>query len=349
MIFTTNVQIKKENYIEYIVIIRGDSSIMLNTKLILIDGITGSGKSTTAQFLANQLKKNGVKVKWYHEEETDHPLGYEEDVEVFISQAEMEKFLGIIPKLWGQFVKQVRHSDEVHIIESHLMQDTVRILFQNNLEEARIIDFVMEIEDIIKPLNPALIYFHQQDANRSIRKIWERRGAAWKKWFVDSDIQTPYVKSSGLTGEAGVIKLWSDYQNFTNQLFERYHFKKLSMENSVGKWDDYHQQILDFLDLKLVTENKVLTLEEKTRYCGTYKELKGKLRCTVKLHNDNLVCDLIWPDIRILPMETKDKNFFYLESFPVFIKFKENEEGYIKELSLSGERKNLEGKKMSKV
>ena len=69
----------------------------------------------------------------------------------------------------------------------------------------------------------------------------------------------------------------------------------------------------------------------------------------MKLHKGNLVCDLIWPDIRILPEETEDKNLFYLESFPIFIKFEENEEGYVKELSLSGERKKLDGKKMYKA
>ncbi|MTI46251.1 hypothetical protein [Sporosalibacterium faouarense] len=322
---------------------------MLNTKLILIDGITGSGKSTTAQFLAKQLKKNGVKSKWYHETQTDHPLEYEEDVEVFDSQADMDKFLETIPKLWRQFVEQVSQSDEVHIIESFLLQDTVRLLFQNNLEEERIIGFVQEIEDIIRPLNPALIYFHQQDANRSIRMIWKRRGDDWKKWFIDSDIQTPYVKSSGLVGEVGAIKLWSDYQNFTNQLFDIYQFKKISIENSASKWDEYYQKILDFLDLNLVVENRDLTLEEMKRYCGDYKEQEGKLECSIKLLNGNLVCNLIWPDIRILPVENEDDSLFYLESFPVFIKFKENEEGYIKSLSLSGKRKNLDGKELEKI
>lgn len=322
---------------------------MLNTKLIFIDGITGSGKSTTAQFVATQLKRNDVKVKWYHEEETDHPLDYEEDVEVFGSQAEMEKFLRIVPKIWRQFAKQVSQSDQVHIIESFLLQDTVRLLFQNNLDKGRIIDFVQAIEDIIKPLNPTLIYFHQQDAERSIRKIWNRRGDAWKKWFIDTDSQTPYVKSSGFSEEAGVIHLWSDYQNFTNQLFERYHMNKLSIENSAGEWVEYRQRILDFLDVHFFLENNDLPLEEKNSYCGTYVEKEGKLGCTVKLLNGHLVCDLIWPDIRILPVETGEKNLFYLESFPVFIKFKENGEGCINELSLSGGRRKLVGKILCKV
>ncbi len=322
---------------------------MLNTNLILVDGITGSGKSTTAQFLASQLNKNGINVKWYHEEETNHPLAYEEDVEVFTSQSETEKFLETIPQLWCEFVKQVRCSDKIHIIESHLLQDTVRILFQNNIEKAKIMDFVHEIENIIKPLNPILLYFYQHNVNCSIRKVWNRRGPAWKKWFIDSDIQTPYVKSSGLTGEVGVIKLWSDYQSFTNHLFERYQFKKLSIENSDNEWDDYQLRILDFLNLNLITKNNLLTLEEKKRYCGTYKNQEGNQECTVKLFNDNLVCDLIWPDIRILPLENGTKNFFYLESFPIFIHFIENKKGFIKELILSGRREKLDGKTLYKI
>ncbi len=322
---------------------------MFKTKLILIDGITGSGKSTTAQFLANQLKNNGIKVKWYHEEEDNHPLDCGDDIEVFSSQTEMYDFLETTPELWRQFVKLVGQSDKVHIIESFLFQDTIRLLFQNNLERERIADFAQEIEEIIKPLEPALIYFYQQDAEKSIRTIWKRRGLAWKKWFIDSDIQTPYVKESSLTGESGVIKLWSDYQKFTNQLFKRYQFKKLSIENSAGNWHDYRQKILDFLDLEFVAYNKELTLEDKKRYCGTYRGQKEETECTVKLHDWNLICDLIWPDIKILPVSKGNMNSFYMESFPIIINFKEDEDGFIKELYLTGERNKLKGKKLCKV
>lgn len=36
---------------------------MIKTKLILVDGITGSGKSTTAYYIARQIEKNGIKVR----------------------------------------------------------------------------------------------------------------------------------------------------------------------------------------------------------------------------------------------------------------------------------------------
>ncbi|MGM0396107.1 MAG: hypothetical protein ACQEP4_03540 [Bacillota bacterium] len=321
---------------------------MIKTKLILIDGITGSGKSTTAQFLAGQLMFNGIKAKWYHETEDSHPLAYEEDVEVFSSDHERDKFINTIPKLWRRFAKDAKNSDCVHIIESHLLQDTVRILFQNNLDEARVLAFVKEIEDIIKPLNPALVYFKQKDVEHSIRKIWKRRGEDWKNWFVDSDIQTPFVKSSGLIGETGVIKLWSDYQNFTDKIYEGYGFKKLSIDNSEGKWATYYQQILKFLNLNLNSETVDLKIGEKRIYCGTYREKEGDLCCLVKLLDENLVCDLIWPDIRILP-DVTNKNLFYLESFPINIEFIENKIGSVESIHLSGAREEFDGKRLIRV
>ena len=47
---------------------------MIKTKLILVDGISGSGKSTTAHFIHRQIEKNGIKVKWFYEQEDNHPL-----------------------------------------------------------------------------------------------------------------------------------------------------------------------------------------------------------------------------------------------------------------------------------
>ncbi len=321
---------------------------MIETKLILIDGITGSGKSTTAQFLAGQLRLNGIKAKWYHETEDSHPLAYSDDVEVFSSDYERDKFLNTIPKLWKKFAKDAEKSDFVHIIESHLLQDTVRILFQNNLDEARILAFVKEIEDIIEPLNPALLYFKQMDVERSIRKVWKRRGEDWKNWFVDSDIQTPFVKSSGLIGETGVIKLWSEYQDFTDKLFEGYGFKKLSIDNSEGNWSTYRQQIMKFLNLKLISETVDVHIDEKRIFCGTYREKEGDLSCSVKILDENLVCDLIWPDIRVLPDINKN-NLFYLESFPINLKFIENQDGSVESIHLSGSREEFDGKRLIRV
>ena len=47
---------------------------MLNTKLILIEGLLGSGKSTTAEHLGTFLQQQGIDGRWYLEEDDPHPI-----------------------------------------------------------------------------------------------------------------------------------------------------------------------------------------------------------------------------------------------------------------------------------
>jgi adenylylsulfate kinase-like enzyme len=41
---------------------------------ILVEGLTGSGKSTMAHFIARQLNYNGIAASWLHEGEISHPV-----------------------------------------------------------------------------------------------------------------------------------------------------------------------------------------------------------------------------------------------------------------------------------
>jgi thymidylate kinase len=322
---------------------------MIQSKLILIDGITGSGKSTTAQFLFDQMQRNGIEVSWYHEDEKDHPIKFDEELEVFETQAQLERFLDMMPRLWRDFTQQTMESESVQILESSFFQDSVRLLFQSNVDKQRIIDFLRAVERAIAPLDPVLIYFHQRETEAAIKRIWKRRGPEWKQWFIDLDMQTPYVKRSGLTGEDGVIGLWADYQMLTDQLVESFPHKKLSIENTAGDWPEYRSRILNFLALDFVDPLKGRGEEALEIYCGHYREIDGDISCEIKRTGKGLVCDLIWPDIRILPDPSKEKHRFYLESFPVSLDFGVNEHGSIHTLLLSGGRAQLDGRTLHRT
>jgi hypothetical protein len=47
------------------------------TRLILIEGVPGSGKTTTAQFVRNWLERRGLRPRLYLEGDLDHPADYE--------------------------------------------------------------------------------------------------------------------------------------------------------------------------------------------------------------------------------------------------------------------------------
>jgi hypothetical protein len=50
---------------------------MSSTHLILIEGVPGSGKTTTAQFVRGWLEQNGFRQRLYQEGDLDHPADYE--------------------------------------------------------------------------------------------------------------------------------------------------------------------------------------------------------------------------------------------------------------------------------
>ena len=47
---------------------------LLDTKLSLVEGIPGSGKSTTAQWIALELQKRQIEAEWFMDEHRGNPI-----------------------------------------------------------------------------------------------------------------------------------------------------------------------------------------------------------------------------------------------------------------------------------
>ena len=43
-------------------------------ELIFVEGVPGSGKSTTAQFIARRLARSGRPARWFYEEQAPNPV-----------------------------------------------------------------------------------------------------------------------------------------------------------------------------------------------------------------------------------------------------------------------------------
>ena len=59
---------------------------MLPSRLIFVDGLPGSGKSTTAQRLSLHLRRQGYPARWIFEHENQHPLFVESAVRALREQ-----------------------------------------------------------------------------------------------------------------------------------------------------------------------------------------------------------------------------------------------------------------------
>ena len=80
---------------------------MIDTQLILIEGLPGSGKSTTAENLASEIKNHGKRCHCFLEWAENHPIfiGYHEDMAEIISSSPLRE--PALVEKWEAFSKGV--------------------------------------------------------------------------------------------------------------------------------------------------------------------------------------------------------------------------------------------------
>ena len=90
---------------------------MYDTRLIFIECIMGSGKSSTTTFLSLQLQWNQVKHRYVYEAEVPHPTRVRDHV---LAPASPEQYVEKSLKSWRFFVEQSSAHDCVYVFDGQL-------------------------------------------------------------------------------------------------------------------------------------------------------------------------------------------------------------------------------------
>jgi thymidylate kinase len=314
---------------------------MRATKLILIEGISGSGKSTMAHYLSRQFDKHNIEHTWWYEEDKWHPLY------PFHDAVSMQQLLDTLAtnrhglvvdaaiELWQSFADALQSSDTIVILDGCLFGYLAWTLFPFDVPLAEIQMYLTRVEQIIRPLNPCLIYLYQQDIASACRRKCQRRDIE-EEGIILQATESPYGKHRNLQGFDGLVQYWTDYRHFTDTVFSKIEFAKLSIENSAGEWLNYEQHVMNFLDLSSLPELP-LSAEDMSLFTGTYSyTYEGVKRlCSVRLGQEHLLLDdapYIWPDNRLIPLS---KQTFAVDSFPYKVQFGEDDKG-VRTMTMTG-------------
>ena len=84
-----------------------ESSASMDARIILVEGFPGCGKSTTAQWLARQLRTAGRPAEWFYEQQRPHPMAGETPTGN-VAVGTVKKSKAIRSLAW--FFKNVRHA-----------------------------------------------------------------------------------------------------------------------------------------------------------------------------------------------------------------------------------------------
>jgi hypothetical protein len=133
-------------------------------QILFIDGLPGSGKSTAAEAIGGSVSDTRV----FAETAANHPLlvGTPDQKGAAFAGIDQiysaDSFAAAAFERLDSFLAGARQN-VLYVFESHPIQSTVRVLFQLDTPETRILQFWSDLQDRLAAIRPRLIYFQERN------------------------------------------------------------------------------------------------------------------------------------------------------------------------------------------
>ena len=340
---------------------------MIDSQLILFEGLPSTGKTTNARFVHIQLERNKINAEWIHEVAMPHPVlffdeigmtydeydrflesypgaadilnksaifkestvgihlpeiqwNYQDEIGGNVYQALLEfdvwkfpldAYIKFALEKWTHFTeKALKNRDKVYIVDSAIFQFQIFTFLFKNRPYEELQWFIGRIADIIRPLNPCLIFLYRENTEATINHLENERGTAYLEYIWNRDKAQPYYigKPSGAEGFKQFLR---DYGRIADSLFYSFPAKKLSLEISDGNWVRREEEMLSFLGINRIPDPEAFVQN------GVYTNEETGFVISV----DGLsVTD---PTQKTRKLSPKSHNEFYVDWLPTVLRFED--------------------------
>jgi hypothetical protein len=284
-------------------------SAVKQSKLVLVEGVPGSGKTTMAEFVHRWLERNGIRSRLYPEGSLDHPADYESvafftpseyaallhahfhqrerlarhsaraDGGLFVRYAEMvEAEPGTVPdaligelagrdvyeldypthvrligERWRRFVERARGGDEVYVFECCFLQNPLTVAqLKYNLPHPEGLRYVQMLVDLVRPLDPLLIYLSQGDVRGALARVASERPQHWREGVGAYTDRGAWAQATGHTGFEGFVTWLEVRQSVELPFVAGSGMAHLVVDVTGQEWDTYQRQVAAFLQEMLI-------------------------------------------------------------------------------------------------
>lgn len=192
-------------------------------QLWLVEGLPGSGKSTTSDLLCEAARNKGWAANWWLEELRDHP--------VLPSSLRRSAYEAGFPRLCVQaFSDFLSRETGVLILDGAALQSTVRFLFAKGASQSAISQYVVDWTEVVSPYTPRMLMLTISDPfDHFADFVRHRRGTEWTTKLIAYVESTPLAMDRRWTGFLGLVAFWSGYQDLCFDVLRDLPFPVLSV------------------------------------------------------------------------------------------------------------------------
>jgi hypothetical protein len=293
---------------------------MSRHKLVAVEGIPGSGKTTMAKYVQRWLDDHGIPNRLYCEGDLAHPADFEavayfasadyawflarhpgqqevlaqfsycigDDCFVHYGQlakvhrvperlvtelaerdvyeiADIHTHARLIRDRWRRFVEAASRNEDTYVFECCVLQNPFTIaLLKHNLPQAEALRYVQTILQIIRPLNPLLIYLRQRDVRATLERAAQERPREWRDFVSAYTDHGAWAQETGIGGYEGFIAAQSLRQALELSLLRDAGISHLVVDTSDRDWDAAQVQVGAFLREKTRPDSSWLSQQAQS-------------------------------------------------------------------------------------
>ena len=255
-------------------------------RLIIVEGLPCSGKSTTSKYIADKLG-----AVFFDEGSGEHPADYE--FHAFVSDAELAEFScaeqdtikeaavkkqgGYVVPLaqfqgeiserliqkkiydflpwekekplmlgkWAEFAaaadKNSRYVFNCVLLQNPMCETMMRFGFDTSVS----LKYIQSICDIIRPMQPLVVYLSISDIRTEIKKALAERGNGWLDGVIEYHCGGAYGRANGLSGFDGYISALEERQRRELKILSRLDTDHIIIKDPQNDRETAYSQIMN--------------------------------------------------------------------------------------------------------